>query len=106
MRANDDGTGPGLTTLSIVRQADCQSSCELGEERVLLNVETGIYYGLDAVGARIWELIDEPRAVEDVRDVLVKEFDVDAATCEADLLALLRDLAAAGLVQVESGAGG
>lgn len=66
----------------------------------MLNLTSGIYYGLDAVGARIWNLIQEPRTVNEIRDVLLREYDVETERCERDLLAILQNLAAAGLIEV------
>jgi hypothetical protein len=60
----------------------------------------GIYYGLDPIGARIWELIGAPRSVRAVRDTLLAEYQVDAARCESDLRAFLQALHKAGLVGV------
>ncbi len=83
----------------VVRSAD-QASADLGGEAALLNLQDGVYYSLDAVGARVWELIEEPRTVRDVRDTLLDEYDVDAARCERDLIALLKELAEHGLIDV------
>ena len=40
-------------------------SRELGGETVLLNLESGVYYGLDAVGTRAWNLLAEDRTLAD-----------------------------------------
>ena len=90
-----------INTNSIVFQAKDQLSCELGGEAAILNLGNGVYYGLDPVGARIWELIQAPREVADVRDLLVAEYDVDVDRCERDLLMLLARLAAERLVEVQ-----
>lgn len=77
-----------------------QASCRLADEVAIVQLKAGVYYGLDPIGARIWELIATPRHVRDVRDALLREYEVDAARCEADLVALLRTMAEAGLVEV------
>jgi hypothetical protein len=84
---------------SVVATKD-QVSSDLGGEVAILNLTAGTYYGLDAVGARIWSLIQEPRTVEEIRDVLVSEYEVEPDRCEGDLIALLRRLADEGLVEV------
>jgi hypothetical protein len=76
-------------------------SSAFGEEFIILNLKDGIYYGLDHVGARVWTLIKKPMTVGAVRDTLVAEYDVEPAQCERDLVALLEDLVAKGLVQLE-----
>ncbi len=77
-----------------------QVSCDLSTEAVILNLQDGIYYGLDSVGARIWHFIQEPRTVDEVREALLKEYDVEPDRCERDLLALLRELEARGLIEI------
>ncbi|HEU4643276.1 MAG TPA: PqqD family protein [Gemmatimonadaceae bacterium] len=83
-----------------------QVSCDLGSELVVLDLRAGIYYGLTddggatSVGARIWTLLQERRSLGEIRDQLLLEFDVDADRCEADLLALITDLAQRSLVVV------
>lgn len=84
---------------SVVATKD-QVSSDLGGEAAILNLEAGTYYGLDAVGARIWSLIQEPRTVEGIRDVLVSEYEVESDRCEGDLIALLQGLVDEGLVEV------
>ena len=67
-------------------------SRELGGETVLLNLESGVYYGLDAIGTRAWNLLAENRTLAEVRAVMLGEFDVSAETLERDLATLVRDL--------------
>ena len=89
---------------SIVVASKDQASCSLEDEIAIVHLKAGVYYGLDPVGARIWELIATPRSVRAVRDALLAEYDVDAERCEGDLVTLLREMAAAGLVEVSDGA--
>ena len=78
-----------------------QVSSDLEGEVAILNLKAGVYYGLDDVGARIWTLLQEPKTVSEIRDVILQEYDVEAERCERDLLALLQRLADEGLVEVE-----
>lgn len=87
---------------SVVVAAPNQLSCDLGGEVAILNTESAKYYGLNAVGARIWELIQKPTRVAEVRDALVEEYDVAAERCQAELLGMLEALAAAGLIEVHA----
>jgi hypothetical protein len=86
---------------SVVVAAGDQVSCELAGEQVILSLKNGVYYGLDPVGTFIWNLIQGPRSVLEVRDALLERYDVDPDRCEHDLLSLLQDLAAQGLVEVQ-----
>ena len=76
-----------------------QVSCELEGEAVILSLGTGVYYGLNPVGATVWKLLEQPRTVAELRDAIVAEYRVDAATAQADLLELLGDMLARGLVE-------
>jgi hypothetical protein len=77
-----------------------QVSVEVDGEAVILGLADGVYYGLDPVGARVWGLLEQPRTVAELRDAVVAEWEVDAPTAERDLLDLLADLAARGLVEL------
>ncbi|HJY86496.1 MAG TPA: PqqD family peptide modification chaperone [Candidatus Acidoferrales bacterium] len=88
---------------SIIRVAKDQISCNLVGEAAILNIKSGVYYGLDSVGARVWELVQQPRSVNEVRETLLKEYDVEPQRCETDLLALLERLLAEGLIEVLDG---
>jgi len=72
----------------------------LDGEAVLLNLSTGNYFGLDPVGTRAWELIVEHHSLERVHSLLLDEYDVDANRLEQDLLTLVKEFRAKGLVQV------
>jgi hypothetical protein len=87
---------------SVVVVAQDQVSCDLKGEAAILNLNDGMYYGLNEVGARIWSLLSEPITVSRIRDQLEREYDVDAARCEKDLVKLLRQLQDAGLIEVRN----
>jgi hypothetical protein len=91
-----------LSENSSVVAAKGQVSADLSGEVVILNLESGMYYGLDAVGARIWDLVQTPRTVHDIRNILLDEYEVEAKRCEQDLLALLQSLIGEGLVEVKN----
>lgn len=86
-------------TSTIVASAD-QISCDLDGEAAILNLKSGTYFGLDPVGATVWSLIVQPRRVAEIRDSLLETYDVEADRCSADLLQLLGDLHAHGLIQI------
>ena len=86
---------------SIVVVAKEQVSCDLGGEAAILNLKSGVYYGLDPIGATIWNLIQEPKSLNEIRELLLKEYDVEPDRCERDLLVLLQKLASEGLIEVK-----
>jgi hypothetical protein len=71
---------------------------ELDGQAVVLNLDSGIYFGLDEVGTRIWQLIDEHRSLRRAWEALQTEFDAPSAQLEADLIAFVDHLRAKGLV--------
>ena len=75
-------------------------SSAFDEGFVILNPDTGIYYELDQVGARIWESLKRPVSVGSIAERITADYDVDRARCERDIRALLRHLLAKGLVRV------
>lgn len=72
---------------------------KVGDETVLLQLAQGSYYGLDAIGTRIWALLAAGKAPAQVCDAMVAEYDVVRAQAEEDLEALLNELLARGLVR-------
>ena len=91
-----------ISESSIVEANTEQISSDLGGEAVILNLKTGVYHGLNEVGALIWTLIQEPKAVKDIKPILLQEYEVEDQQCDRDLKALLEDLLAAGLIDVKN----
>lgn len=89
-----------LARSSVVTAAKELIWSDLGDEAAILHLASGIYYGLNETGARIWALLQEPRPVHEIRDALVNEYDLDPDRCERDLCALLDALAAAALIEI------
>lgn len=76
-----------------------QVSCDVAGDTAILNLNDGVYYGLNPVGTRIWSLLQKPVTVEEILAALVAEYEVDAAACELDLVRVLGDLHSHGLIQ-------
>jgi Coenzyme PQQ synthesis protein D (PqqD) len=91
-----------ITMESVVAATSEQVSCQLGDEAAILNLGNCVYYGLDPVGARIWNLVQEPKVVSDLRAAIIDEYEVEAERCEADLLRLLEELRSEGLIQLKA----
>jgi hypothetical protein len=88
-----------LTDLRVVANGN-HLTCNQAGEAVILNLENGVYYSVNPDGTCVWNLIQEPRTVADLRDTLLEEFDVEPASLEADLRALLEQLAEHGLIKI------
>jgi hypothetical protein len=77
-------------------------SANLDGEVVILGFKSGSYYGLDQVGVFVWDLLQQPRQVSDIRNAIFEQYDVELVQCERDLLALLVDLADRQLIEIKN----
>jgi len=77
-----------------------QVSADLSGEAAILNLKTSTYFGLNTVGASIWKLVQEPKTVSQIRDAIIREYDVEPDRCEHDILELLQDLSKHGLIEI------
>ena len=83
-----------------VSQAAGMVASDLDGKKVMMNIESGKYFGLDSVGSRIWELIEKPLAFNELVLELLKEYDIEEKTCQQDVLAFLNKLHDQGLVDI------
>ena len=81
-----------------VRASDDVVVRELDGEAVLLNLESGMYFGLDPVGTRVWQLIDQHHRLSAVVKSMCEEFDAPPETIERDVLRLVSELVEKGIV--------
>jgi Coenzyme PQQ synthesis protein D (PqqD) len=72
----------------------------IGTETVILNLASGTYFGLDPVGARIWQLMEQGKNLAQICDAMLEEYHVARDVLERDTLALARELADKKLIQV------
>jgi hypothetical protein len=89
-----------LSETSILVATGSQVSADLAGETAILNLSDGVYYGLDAVGSRIWQLLQQPVSIPAIRDTLLREYDVTPERCTEDIYALVRQLLGHGLIEV------
>jgi hypothetical protein len=64
----------------------------VGDETVLLDLESGIYFGLDGVGQRIWESIGAGLTLGETAAVIVSEYEVEKAKAQFDVIEFAREL--------------
>lgn len=97
MNSRADTHHPGGRTVRISDDAVCRA---LGDEAVVLNLASGMYYGLNTAGLRVWQVLEQGGSLDSARDAIVAEFDVDRETAARDLEVLIDALASKGLVVV------
>ena len=72
---------------------------ELDGEGVILNLASGIYFGLDQTGMRMWQLIDQHGRLAEVLAALCDEYEAPRETLERDLMGLAGELSEKGLLK-------
>ncbi|WP_198164545.1 PqqD family peptide modification chaperone [Rhodoplanes sp. Z2-YC6860] len=88
-----------ITLDTFVGRHDGFVEAEVNQEIVALSIERGTCYGLNRVGSRIWQLLSTPTRVADVCAILVDEYQVDSDTCGSQVLDLLEELRAEGMIK-------
>ena len=78
-------------TDSLDKNEDILSS-KIDDEIVMMSIDHGKYYGLDSIGSRIWELLDQTRTLTEIIEILTKEFDVSKEQCSQDCYSFINDL--------------
>ncbi|MEM1254757.1 MAG: PqqD family peptide modification chaperone [Cyanobacteria bacterium P01_H01_bin.21] len=89
-----------ISPQAIISPMPEQISSELNSEAVILNLSSGVYYGLNEVGARIWQIIQEPCSLEKIQSALIEEYDVPPDVCKQEVLKLLLELKNANLIEI------
>ncbi len=85
----------------MVLAAPDQVSSDLAGESVILNLKTGLYYGLNEVGANIWDLIQSPKTVAEICQAILEQYNVAPEQCEQDVFVLLQEMLDAKLVEIQ-----
>jgi len=93
---------PSLYDGTVLRAADDVLRRTAGAESVLLDLASEEFYGLEGVGARLFELVEQPRSLDSVMDVLLAEYDVEREVLTSDVHALIVELLARRLVLIVS----
>lgn len=76
-------------------------STELGNETVLMSIESGRYYGLEGTAQRIWSLLRAPQSLAELSVHLAKEYEVSPEQCAEDIRPFIEEMISEGLLKVE-----
>ena len=76
---------------------------DLGDEAILLDLETETYFGLNASGSRLWKLLTTASTIRDAFKVMIEEYDVPPDELLRDMGALIDDLVGRGLLRTGHG---
>ena len=93
---------PPVGGSTVLRVAENVLKRSAGAETVLLDLDSEEFFGLDGVGARAFELFEEPRQLDEVVDVLLTEYEVDRATLLSDVTELATTLVSRKLLVIDA----
>lgn len=74
---------------------------KLLDEIVLLNLDSGIYYSTNELGARIWELCDGKTDLKGITKKICEEYEVAEVEAKDDVFAYVEDLIKEGLMFIK-----
>lgn len=86
---------------TIYRRTAATMSAEVGHDVVALQAERGMAFGMEAVTAAVWRLLEQPRDLQFLVAALTEEYEVDPEECRAEVAYLLFQMTAEGLVEQE-----
>lgn len=70
-----------------------------GDELVLLDLAGGEYFGLDAIGACVWQLLEEGKTLREVAAMMLEQYEVDEFQLQEDISVLVVELIAKKLLE-------
>ncbi len=82
----------------IIRSSDLITS-DMDDELVMLSINSGKYHAINAVGKRIWQLLERPMNLPQLCEALSSEFDVDAKRCTEETAGFVAQLFTHNLVK-------
>lgn len=88
-----------MTQNDVLRVPESVATRRMGDETILLNLKTGTYFGLDVVGSRFLELLEQDGKIAVVLHTMLAEFDVKPETLEGDILRLGEEMRSKGLLE-------
>lgn len=92
-------TADRIDAATVWTVSDSAVGCEVGGELVLLDLNSGTYFGLNAVGAAIWSELSQGRSFEQLQQHLLERYRVSPERCESEVLAFIDALSQRGLIR-------
>jgi len=88
------------TENAIISKRDSVVWCDLSGEVVLLDISSGVYFGMKGVGWTLWQYLESPRSLQSILDHLTSEYAVERSVCQQQTLAFIDKLAQHGLIDI------
>ena len=73
----------------------------VNDNLVMMHIEKGKYFGLNPVGKRIWDILEQPKNIEEITDILQSEFVVTSEQCKADVQEFMDKMEKADIIKKE-----
>ncbi|MCG5062166.1 MAG: PqqD family protein [Limnoraphis sp. WC205] len=87
---------------SFVRINKDMTHSDLEGETVILDLKSGVYYGLNETGTSIWNLIQRPQSVQEIISAILLKYNIEPQLCEQEVKNLLQELANNGLIVIQN----
>ncbi len=84
---------------TVVRSSQLMGS-KVDNELVMIDLDSGEYFGLNAIASDIWEQMAEPILIADLCANLLQRYAVDETRCQRDVLALLKQMQDKQMLQI------
>lgn len=85
---------------TVIIQAYSIITADMDREKVIMSIDKGKYYGLDAIGSCIWGMIGNPVPVQQIITNLMQEYAVDENTCQKDVVNFLNKMYEEGIIKI------
>ncbi len=89
-----------ITAETVISRSESLISNSLGEDVVMMDIEEGAYYGLEAVAASIWKHTETPISVGSLCELLMKEYKISNDRCLQEVTKFLGDMVDRKMVQI------
>ena len=90
-----------VTSQSVISRNPEIIHSAMDDEVVMMSVDQGLFFGIDAIGTHIWTLLETPLKVEDLIEKLMAHYNVEQAVCENDTLLFLNDMLLKKVILIE-----
>ncbi|MDY6012183.1 lasso peptide biosynthesis PqqD family chaperone [Clostridium sp.] len=88
-----------LLNAKIVQNKEIDAS-DIDGDKVMMNLEKGMYFSLNSVGSRIWDIIENPTTADEIIKILLNEYDIAEEKCREAVVSFLKGLEVNGLITI------
>ena len=89
-----------ITSLTKIQQAPGVLFNQVDDDLVMMDIKSGNYFGINPVGAEIWNKMEEPITVQGIINQLLAEYDIDEETCRKETLTFIQQTLERGFLKV------